>query len=697
MELTKKLNILFLIVSLFLSKNILAYKENISGENNHSKRDISHVETKKLEPNFKKLKEIGEELFPDGEPGAAVLIMKDEKIIFEEYYGLANLPNGPKIDKDIRFNIASVSKQFTAVSILQLIAKGNISLEESMDLYFPEYTDPIWKKIKVKHLLSHSSGIPDDRDYLTREQKIYGNESIALEYMQWLNYTHFEPGTNYEYMNPTYVLLGRLIERKSDQNFTNYVNDHIFKPANMTQTAYIFQEQNPAHAYEYDRDSGEGEESGGDRPEGPHNWYEFDYGEETFFGTRPDGGIYTTPRDFVKWELALPKLLPENLLQEAFKPQTYVYGSNWSDYQNRPDTWYGYGWFIEPEKQCIYHTGDNGGFKILASRYPKNKTLVLVFAARADWDRYGFKTKIEEILHFVSKIKNKVIFIRQIQMIDKKLKIFAIVNYNISKTEKFRFSLVINSVKTNNILQEKQVKSMEFRLSDDYDGNFEKIIELTSCEEFEENTVVSLKKILDNYDNEIKFNDNKNNLDTENVTKEIEKGEIDYHNLPTNYKVYHYSVNYATNGCEFSLNLLEDNKEFNKALNLSFIEVDNDNIINAKCQLSKENRNSITCQLNDNINNNYILEPYIFSDNSKTIIISQNDTNNYLTLTCSSSSPDKSNSSILSTSEIIGIIAGLVGAIAIVIIIIFIIKKCKNNNTEEINDNSLTNDLKNDD
>ena len=238
---------------------------------------------------------------------------------------------------------------------------------------------------------------------------------------------------------------------------------------------------------------------------------------------------------------------------------------------------------------------------------------------------------------------------------------------------------------------------MEFRLSDDYDGNFEKIIELTSYEEFEENTVVSLKKILDNYDNEIKFNDNKNNLDTENVTKEIEKGEIDYHNLPTNYKVYHYSVNYATNGCEFSLNLLEDNKEFNKALNLSFIEVDNDNIINAKCQLSKENRNSITCQLNDNINNNYILEPYIFSDNSKTIIISQNDTNNYLTLTCSSSSPDKSNSSSLSTSEIIGIIAGLVGAIAIVIIIIFIIKKCKNNNTEEINDNSLTNDLKNDD
>ena len=383
----KNLFFVLFLISIFLNKNIYLCQV-----------DYIQKDMKNLESNLTKLHEISQELFPEGEPAAGVLIMKDEKIIFEEYYGLATLPNGTKTDKDTRFNIASVSKQFTSVAVLQLVAEGKISLEETLDKYFPEYTDPLWKKVKIKHLLSHCSGIPDDRGYLTREQKIYGDENLALEYLQWLNYTRFEPGTDYEYVNPTYVLLGRLVERKSGLNFTNYVQRNIFNPANMTQTAYIFQEQNPAHAYEYDRDSGDSEESEGDRPEGPHDWYEYDYGEETFFATRPDGGIYTTPRDFVKWELALPSLLPENLYQEAFKPHTYVYGSNWSDYQNRPGTWYGYGWFIEPEKQCIYHTGDNGGFKILASRYPKNKTLVLVFAARADWDRYGLKTKIEELL-----------------------------------------------------------------------------------------------------------------------------------------------------------------------------------------------------------------------------------------------------------------------------------------------------------
>lgn len=78
-------------------------------------------------------------------------------------------------------------------------------------------------------------------------------------------------------------------------------------------------------------------------------------------------------------------------------PHTLVSGSPWSDYQNREGTWYGYGWFVEPEKHCIYHTGDNGGFKILVARYPEKDALVLVLANRADWDRYALKTRIEEI------------------------------------------------------------------------------------------------------------------------------------------------------------------------------------------------------------------------------------------------------------------------------------------------------------
>ncbi|MBQ1833663.1 MAG: serine hydrolase, partial [Treponema sp.] len=80
-----------------------------------------------------------------------------------------------------------------------------------------KYVKVVKKKVKVKHLLSHSSGIQDERGYLTREQRIYGDDNLALEYLDKLDHLHFEPGTFYEYENPTYVLLGRLIERISNK------------------------------------------------------------------------------------------------------------------------------------------------------------------------------------------------------------------------------------------------------------------------------------------------------------------------------------------------------------------------------------------------------------------------------------------------------------------------------------------------
>ena len=194
-------------------KNLLNKKKEITKTN--SKQTASD------EPNITNFKNICKELFPENEPAAAVLIMKDNKTVFEEYYGLVTLPNGTKTNENISFNIASNSKQFTSIGVLQLVAEGKVSLEEPMGTYFPEYTDALWKKVKVKHLLSHFSGIPDARGYLNRTQKIFGDEDLALEYLDTLNYLNFEPETNYEYVNPTYVLLGRLIERKTNKSFTD--------------------------------------------------------------------------------------------------------------------------------------------------------------------------------------------------------------------------------------------------------------------------------------------------------------------------------------------------------------------------------------------------------------------------------------------------------------------------------------------
>lgn len=346
-------------------------------------------------------------IFPPDEPGAAVLVMQGDKVVFDRGYGLADIRKGTRITGDTFFNIASCSKQFTAVAVLQLVQQGLINLDDKVTDYFPEYTDPVWEDIRIWHLLSHSSGIPDKRGYLTREQKINGDEALATEYLASLHELHFTPGTQYEYINPTFVLLGQLVERVSGKEFTAYVHDSIFVPAGMDETLYFDRDRQDliprmSHGYEFDDVEDMPEERTASGSEGPKEWYEYDFGEETFFATRPDGGIYTSVHEFAKWENALRNaaVLDREWLDMAWTPRTLVYGSEFSDYQNRPGTWYGYGWFIEPrdESPVIYHTGDNGGFKILAARYPSDGTLVLVFANRADWDRYEVKTRIEEIL-----------------------------------------------------------------------------------------------------------------------------------------------------------------------------------------------------------------------------------------------------------------------------------------------------------
>ena len=353
-------------------------------------------------------------IFPANEPGAAILVLQGNNILFDKGYGLArleqdsltrrkigflqslaknNFPESDFIDGNTHFNIASVSKQFTAVAVLQLVQEGKISLEDPVSQYFPEFESKIWDEIHIKHLLSHSSGIPDVRaDILTREERVFGDEDLSVEYMKTLDHRNFAPGTAYEYINPTYTLMGFLVERVSGEPFTEYVQKHIFSPAGMDNTYYFDRDnQRPdaAHGYVYD-----------------NGWQEYDFGEETFFATRPDGGIYTTTHEFVKWETALRegKVLDPDLLVQAMTEHTQVSYSPWSDYQNRPNTWYGYGWFIEPALEDaprrVYHTGDNGGFMIMAARYPEQDLLILIFANRNDWDRYELLMKLEKEINF---------------------------------------------------------------------------------------------------------------------------------------------------------------------------------------------------------------------------------------------------------------------------------------------------------
>jgi len=322
--------------------------------------------------------------YPAGEPGATVLILRGDSVVFEKGYGIADMETMTPADGETFWNIASVSKQFSGVALMMLADEGKLSLDDNVKKWFPHFKAPFYEKITLKHLLSHTSGIPDARDRSDRTFVTTATDTVSYNYLENLEKLNFEPGTSYEYMNPTFQLMYTIIEKASGMKFDDFMRTRIFDPAGMKESVYFEAERvipRMAHGYLKNSDS--------------TGFMQFDYGEESFFATKADGGLYTSVREFVKWEKALRDnlLISEETLKMAQTPKIAI--------SEMPGHSYGYGWFIEqktgyPDK--IYHTGDNGGFQIYAARYPEQQILILIFSNRNDRNREENALKTDEIL-----------------------------------------------------------------------------------------------------------------------------------------------------------------------------------------------------------------------------------------------------------------------------------------------------------
>lgn len=328
-----------------------------------------------------------ESRYPDpSEPGASIVIAKGDSIIYERYFGIAEMPSRQPVTPETRFNIASVSKQFTVAALLQ----QGIDIDTPVSAYF-DFPQDFWQQVTLRHLASHTSGVPDTRDRSDRDKCVHATDATSEAYFPYVDSLKFTPGTAYDYLNPSFILLARVVEQKTGKEFTEYMRDNVFRPAGMTSTYYFDPEATPeatAHGY---------------IPTDDGSWKEYDYGEETFFATRPDGGIYSTARDMLRWERALANgtMLDADTLREAYTPQIKVSGSEWCDYQNRPDTYYGLGWFIDrsnPSATKVYHTGDNGGFQAYVAKYPEQEISIIVLENRNDRDRWEMAKAIDRIL-----------------------------------------------------------------------------------------------------------------------------------------------------------------------------------------------------------------------------------------------------------------------------------------------------------
>ncbi len=258
-----------------------------------------------------------------GEPGAAVLIAHGDTIVYERYLGTADMETGATVDSATTFCIASISKQFTVMALLRedvRFAEPGGLLDTPVSRWF-SFPQPFWRDIALRNLASHTSGVPDTRPRSDRDWCVHATDEQAAAYFPGVGPLSFAPGEYYDYLNPSFILLAQVVEKLSGMAFTDYVRQHIFTPAGMTSTYYF----DPSRR-------GAGESHGYVR-EG-NGWREYDYGEETFYATRPDGGIYSTPRDLLRYENALRDtvFLPASRRDLAYRPAVSVTASPLCDY-----------------------------------------------------------------------------------------------------------------------------------------------------------------------------------------------------------------------------------------------------------------------------------------------------------------------------------------------------------------------------
>ncbi|HEX7719323.1 MAG TPA: serine hydrolase domain-containing protein, partial [Woeseiaceae bacterium] len=291
-------------------------------------------------------------------PGAVVRVIKDGAPVLTRTYGMANIEEKIPIRPETNFRLASLTKQFTAMSILMLVERGELTLDDSLHDVFPDFAD-YGSAITMRNLLQHTSGIIDYEPFVPNDSPKQIVDREILELMKQQDHTYFPPGTEYRYSNSGYAVLAMVVERVSSQDFADFLHDNIFKPLDMTATV--------AHR--------EGVSTVSNRAYGYHvgdNGVEFS-DQSPWSAVLGDGGIYTSVIDLGKWDQALydGNLVSSGLLQQAFTPNLENYGFGW-----RIDEYAG--------RKRMHHSGSTIGFRNFIQRFPDERLTVIVLSNRRD-------------------------------------------------------------------------------------------------------------------------------------------------------------------------------------------------------------------------------------------------------------------------------------------------------------------------
>jgi len=283
----------------------------------------------------------------------SVLIARKGIILLSKGYGMANYESDVPNTLQTKFRLGSVTKQFTAISIMQLQEKGLLNVYDPISKYLPDY--PNGERITLHHLLTHTSGIPNFTSFPEYQETIMLPSPVEKTMERFKHKPlEFTPGEKFKYSNSGYILLGYIIEKVSGKSYEDYLKENIFQPLNMMDTGYD-------HYRPLIKHRASGYVLGAN---GLVNAVYIDM--STPYAA---GGLYSTVEDLYLWDQALytEKLGSKNSLDEMFTPFKGDYG---------------YGWFIIKafNRRLITHGGTVNGFYAYISRYVDDKVCIIVLS-----------------------------------------------------------------------------------------------------------------------------------------------------------------------------------------------------------------------------------------------------------------------------------------------------------------------------
>jgi CubicO group peptidase (beta-lactamase class C family) len=298
--------------------------------------------------------------FKPGETGCAALVAVKGEIIYKKAFGMADLELNVPMQPDMIFRVGSITKQFTAIAILQLMEQGKLSLQDDITKFIPDYPTQAYN-ITIEHLLTHTSGIksytnvPEFQNYIKEDLK----PAEAIDKFKNLP-MDFAPGTKWLYNNSGFFLLGYIIEKASGKTYAEYIEENLFKPAGMTSSLYGTDKKIVKNR------------AGGYQPDGDKT-VNADY--LSMLLPYSAGSIMSTVEDLYRWNRALIsyKLVKKETLEKAFTEYKLSDGKGTS---------YGYGWFLRQLQgsPTIEHGGAINGFLCNAIYLPAEDIFVAVFS-----------------------------------------------------------------------------------------------------------------------------------------------------------------------------------------------------------------------------------------------------------------------------------------------------------------------------